>query len=263
MAEKILNNLELFSPITLTELNAKASYLQRIDRKFLLTAKELSEILEELKEHFQALEICWKKIFSYDNIYMDTQEYLFYQQHQNKEKSRTKVRTRKYIDADKAFFEYKQKENWVTSKYRYEFPSEEHGIMTKWKKRFFEWVYQSMYRVTESPKITPSMNTQYKRITLVWKWWWERLTIDFDIKTQDLRDPDAKLVDLKNLVIIESKSLSEECFSCEIMKKNNIAKAKSCSKYSLWIVYAWLAKKYSTFSDTMEKIAKIKGEIKK
>jgi hypothetical protein len=42
---------------------------------------------------------------------MDTQEYLFYQQHQNKEKSRTKVRTRKYIDADKAFFEYKQKEN--------------------------------------------------------------------------------------------------------------------------------------------------------
>jgi DNA repair ATPase RecN len=58
MAEKILNNLELFSPITLTELNAKASYLQRIDRKFLLTAKELSEILEELKEHFQALEIC-------------------------------------------------------------------------------------------------------------------------------------------------------------------------------------------------------------
>lgn len=263
MAKKIINNLELFAPISLSELNAQASYLKRIDRKFLLTVHDLSDILEELKNNFQALEICGNKVFQYDNVYMDTENYLFYQQHQNKEKSRTKVRTRKYVDANKTFFEYKQKENWITSKYRYEFPIEEHWIMTKWKKRFFEGVYQSMYRVTESPEITPSIKTEYKRITLVGKGGSERLTIDFDIKTTDLRDSNAEKIHLKNLVIIESKSLSENCFSCEIMKNHWIKKAKSCSKYSLWIVYAWLAKKYSTFSDTMEKIAEIKKEIKK
>jgi hypothetical protein len=77
-----------------------------------------------------------------------------------------------------------------------------------------------MYRVTESPKITPSIKTEYKRITLVGKGGSERLTIDFDIKTTDLRDSNAEKIHLKNLVIIESKSLSENCFSCEIMKNH-------------------------------------------
>jgi len=40
---------------------------------------------------------------------MDTEDYLFYKQHQNKLKSRTKVRTRYYVDSNLAFFEFKQK----------------------------------------------------------------------------------------------------------------------------------------------------------
>lgn len=97
--------------INLTELNATASYLKRIDRKFLLTEKQFLHILEDLSDDFRALEIDGKRMFSYDNIYMDTQDYLFYNQHQNKLPSRTKVRTRHYVDSgDLAFFEFKQKE---------------------------------------------------------------------------------------------------------------------------------------------------------
>ena len=55
-----------------------------------------------------------------------------------------------------------------------------------------------MYDCDKVPKITPSIKTKYKRITLVSKDWWERLTIDFDIKTLDLRDKKANEVDLKN-----------------------------------------------------------------
>ena len=69
---------------------------------------------------------------------MDTEDYHFYNQHQTREKARTKIRTRLYKDSDLAFFEYKQKENGITRKFRYEFPSDEHGIMTKGKTRFFE-----------------------------------------------------------------------------------------------------------------------------
>ena len=255
-----LNN---FSPITLTELNATASYLKRIDRKFLLTWKQFSEVLEELKENFQILEIAGKKIFSYDNVYMDTDDYFFYNQHEWKEKARTKVRTRLYKDSDLAFFEYKQKENGVTSKYRYEFPSEEHGKMTKGKKRFFEGVWQSMYDSTvKTPKIFPAIKTKYKRITLVDRLWGERLTIDFDIRTLDLRDDDASETNLKNLVIIESKSLETECKSLEIMEKHWFQQAKSCSKYSLWVVYSGLAKKYDTFKATMKEIESIKNDMK-
>lgn len=139
MGSALLNKLSGFSAINLTELNATASYLKRIDRKFLLTEKQFLEILADLSDDFKALEIDGKRVFLYDNVYMDTNDYLFYNQHQNKVPSRTKIRTRHYTDAgDLAFFEYKQKENGVTKKFRYQFPASEHGTMTKGKKRFFE-----------------------------------------------------------------------------------------------------------------------------
>lgn len=263
MSQVFDTTLQKFDSLTLTELNAQASYLKRIDRKFLLTLDQFKDFLEGLKNDFQVLEICGKKVFSYDNVYMDTDDYLFYNQHQNKLKSRTKVRTRLYKDSDMAFFEYKQKINGVTQKYRYEFPSEEHGTMTKGKTRFFEWVWQSMYGGDpKAPKIYPALKTAYKRITLVEKQWWERLTIDFNIKTLDLRDEYAEKVHLKNLVIVESKSLADECKSLEMMEKLWIPQASSCSKYSLWVVYAWLAQKYSTFAQTIDEIEKIKSEMK-
>lgn len=255
--------LQNFSTLSLTELNAKASYLKRIDKKYLLNWSQFAEILDELKEDFLVLEIKWQKIFSYDNVYMDTEDYMFYNQHQNQEKNRTKIRTRYYIDSNLAFFEFKQKKEWITSKYRYEFPSEEHGFMTRGKKRFFEWVWQSTYDGENAPKITPAIKTTYKRITLVSKDSSERLTIDFDIKTLDLRWDNTSEVDLKNLVIIESKSLSKKCNSCKIMTKHNIKKAKSCSKYSLWVVYSWLAQKFDTFKETMEQIKQIRMDTLK
>lgn len=257
------NELKTFDTISLTELNAKASYLKRIDKKYLLNVNQFADILNELKKDFKVLEIKGKKIFSYDNIYMDSDDYLFYNQHQDRKNSRTKVRTRYYIDSNLAYFEYKQKINWVTNKYRYEFPSEEHGFMTKGKKRFFEWVWQSNYNGEIAPKITPSIQTKYKRITLVSNDGSERLTIDFAIKTNNLRDKKSKEVNLKNLVIIESKSLGDECKSTEIMEKHSITEAKSCSKYSLWVVYSGLAKKFDTFKETMEKIKQIRLDTMK
>lgn len=254
-------NLKKFKAISLSELNATASFLKRIDRKYLLTYNQFLEILPELKNDFKVLEIDWKKVFNYDNVYMDTADYLFYKQHQNKLKSRTKVRTRYYVDSNLAFFEFKQKVNWVTSKYRYEFPSEEHGFMTKGKKRFFDWVWQAMYNgKVKTPSISPAIKTNYKRITMVSNTGDERMTIDFNVKALDLRKSKSEIVDLKNLIIIESKSLKKECIATKIMSEKNISEAKSCSKYSLWVVYSGLAEKFTTFADTMEKIKEIRME---
>jgi hypothetical protein len=90
-----------------------------------------------------------------------------------------------------------------------------------------------MYNGEKAPKLTPSIETKYNRITLVSKDSSERLTIDFNIRTIDIRDKESKEINLKNLVIIESKSLKRDCKSSNIMKKHNISSAKSCSKYSL------------------------------
>ena len=254
------NNVSDFGSINLTELNATASFLKRIDKKYLITEGQLAAVLKDLKGEFNVLEIDSKRIFSYDNIYMDTPDYLFYNQHENKIASRTKIRTRLYADSDLAFFEYKQKEAGVTKKFRYQFPVGEHGTMTKGKVRFFEGVWQSMYYGEKAPKISPAIQTTYNRLTLVSKTGEERLTVDFNIQTLDLRDKKATSTSLKNLVIIESKSMSATCFSASIMKKHAIKKAKSCSKYSLGVVYSGLAEKWETFKNTMTEIKKIRTQ---
>ncbi len=263
MWSALLHRLSGFSTMSLTELNATASYLKRIDRKFLMTEKQFLEILGDLSDDFKTLEIDGKRVFLYDNVYMDTDDYLFYNQHQNKLESRTKVRTRHYTDAgDLAFFEYKQKEDGITKKFRYQFPAEEHGTMTKGKKRFFDGVFQSMYS-EKTPDISPAMRTKYNRLTLVSVTGEERLTIDFNISVKDLRSKKAKNIKLDNLVIIESKSLSDNCKSLDIIKSHWIDQAWSCSKYSLWVVYSGLAEKWSKFEKTMKKIKEIRMELVK
>ncbi len=250
--------IKKFEKLSLTELNATASFLKRIDTKFLLTISQFKEILKDFKDDFRVLEIADKRMFKYDNVYMDDSKHRFYNDHQNRVNPRTKVRTRLYTDSNLAFFEYKHKQDWVTQKYRYDFPVEEHGIMTKGKKRFFEGVWQSLHTGEKAPHLTPAIRTTYDRITLVSKNWEERMTIDFNIKTKNLRRKNGRVIDLKNLVIIESKTLKKDALALKVMKKHNIKKAKACSKYSLWVVYAGLAEKYDHFANTMEEIKKIR-----
>lgn len=256
--EKINAILNDFQALTLTELNASASFLKRIDRKFILPVDDLLKILEKLQNKFQILEIGGHKVFSYDNIYMDNEDYLFYNQHEAWEDKRSKVRTRLYKEANMAFFEFKQKEAGITSKYRYEFPTEEHGEMTKGKKRFFEWVWQSMYNGDpKAPKLTPSLNTRYKRITLVDRILWERVTIDLNISTKDLRDSDGKRIKLKDVAIIESKSLDDECYTVNLLKKFGYEQAHPCSKYAIGLINAKKVKSKTSFENTLKKIKKI------
>ncbi len=254
--------LQSFSGINLDQLNASASFLDRIDTKYLITKDELEWMLWDFENDFYVLTIAWESIFSYDNVYMDSEKYDFYYQHQNKEKSRVKIRTRNYLDSHLAFFEFKQKKDGITRKFRYQIPLEEHGMMTKEAKGFFKWVHMSFYW-DKWPKISPSICTRYSRMTLVHKDSSERLTIDFDIQVKDLRSKKSDFIELENLVIVESKSMSKKCTSKKVMKSHKIKKAKSCSKYGLWLIYSGLVKKYAIFEDTMKAIAEIKKELKK
>jgi len=52
-----LSTLNDFSAINLEQLNTSASFLDRIDRKFLLTQSQLEEILDEFDSSFYVLDI--------------------------------------------------------------------------------------------------------------------------------------------------------------------------------------------------------------
>lgn len=234
--------------------------MKRIEKKFLLTEAKFMELLQDFQKDYDILEIDGKHIFGYDNIYMDTAKYDFYWQHENNESNRTKVRFRNYLDSDElVFFEYKNKVNGVTHKTRCQISENEHGKMCSQKKGFFTGIYSKIYG-TQAPEISPSLQTRYKRCTLVDKKARERLTIDFHIETRDLRDQMSPHIRMENLVIVESKSLLEKSPSQEILEKYDISGAKSCSKYALGIIYSGLAEKWSRFQNTIQQIKEIRNE---
>jgi hypothetical protein len=111
--------------------------------------------------------------------------------------------------------------------------------------------------------LSPSIRTNYRRITMVSKKWGERLTIDFDISATNLREKESTPINLKNLIIIEVKSVKDRSIADSIMENHQIEKATNCSKYSLWLIYLGLAEKYDTFKETIQKIGEIRMETVK
>ena len=101
--------LQTFSAISLSQLNTQASLMNRIESKYLLHEHQLGQLLKDLQQDFKILEIAGKKMFSYDNIYMDTQELDCYHAHNNGDSDRIKMRTRHYLDSGLSYFEFKQK----------------------------------------------------------------------------------------------------------------------------------------------------------
>lgn len=254
--------LKGFAPISLTQLNAQASFLSRIDTKYVMDEVTFTEVLKDLEKDFFVLSINGKPVQEYSSIYMDSEDYFFYNQHQGREKSRTKIRTREYIDSKIAFFEYKQKENKVTRKFRYQFDLAEHGKMSPESNKFFEGIFQSIYG-GDVPTIFPSLETKYNRLTLCSKDSAERLTIDFNIRLKDLRDDSKELFPLENVVIIESKSDRTDGLSTKIIESHGVNKAKACSKYGLGLVYHGVAKETSVFDHTVSAMNEIMKDAQK
>lgn len=244
---------DVFSPISLTELNATASFLDRVETKFIVTEQQLIAIIPELQKDYYILEIGDTSLFQYDNVYMDTQEYDFYQEHQAGKKIRTKVRTREYIDSGHAFFEYKQKQDDFLRKFRYPISLRNHGKMTKESECFYNGISMSFNGRKKQKKLSKSLRTEYTRLTLCSKDSTERVTIDFNIQLISLREKEKSHV-LKNVVIMESKSKSKNCKSHKIMEKYGIKKASSCSKYCLGLILNDIFTKKGKFKDTIKVI---------
>ncbi len=108
--EKLFDVLKDFAPISLDQLNASMSLMERVEKKYLVSLVDLGEIMKKFRDSHFILSIKNNSIFTYDNIYMDTSDFFFFHQHEQGKSSRLKVRTREYVDSNIAFFECKQRE---------------------------------------------------------------------------------------------------------------------------------------------------------
>ena len=104
------NLLKDHQTLSLKELE-KVKLLDRQDTKFVFNQVQLPLILDKIKPFYRILEINNDLLFTYENTYFDTDDFLFYNQHHNEKRERYKVRFRKYSSNSNTFFEIKIKNN--------------------------------------------------------------------------------------------------------------------------------------------------------
>ena len=197
----ITEPLTLFKPITLEEMDS-IKLMNRIDSKYLTDESHLLSILRDAETAgYRVLVIEDSRINPYSSVYYDTAVLRMFQDHHNRRLVRQKVRTREYVSSGVSFLEIKRKNNkGRTSKKRIKIPNDE---MLGFQSDANACDYLAQKSWFKADELTPVLNTNFFRITLVNSEKTERLTIDTQLCFHNYRtDKDASLYDA---VIIELK----------------------------------------------------------
>lgn len=163
--------LEGFETITLDRLESSGLFQNRIDRKFVLPATILEELLQFVAKDYHILEVDGTRCFRYQTRYFDTPAFDFYFQHHRNKPARVKVRERTYLESGLHFVEVKHKAaNGHTRKFRVPEASIESSG------QFIE--AHSGFSVSQ---LSCTLLTRYHRITLFHKSDLEKVTLDLDL----------------------------------------------------------------------------------
>jgi len=175
MISEIKYILDSFAPVNLEEMD-NVRLMDRIDTKYVLPVHQLPDLLELMTDSYRVLEINGHRISSYDTTYLDTSDYLFFNQHVTGRIERSKVRFRTYNSTGITFLEIKRKtRNDRTVKWRIKNNLEKYGCDTH-AKDFIDKHFSF------SPELLkPVITNSFIRITLVGIMMPDRITIDMDL----------------------------------------------------------------------------------
>ncbi len=184
-----------FAPINLEEMD-HVKLLDRIDTKYVINQDSLEGYLLALKDKYRVLSIDGILVHPYETLYYDTPDYRLFRMHQSGRQNRFKIRFRKYVNSDIAYFEIKSKNN-TDRTIKKRVPVD----------RIFETLNGPLNKFITSHtngsfhEYVPVLRVFFNRITLVNILANERLTIDTDIRYAS--NGDEK--NMERLVIIELK----------------------------------------------------------
>ena len=189
--------LQQFPAISLAEMSA-VRLMNRIDTKYTVRPDQLLQLLQTLTADYFVQEIDGKRISLYHTVYLDTADLAMYTAHQCGRRTRRKIRVRTYMDTQTTFLEIKNKNNkGRTRKTRIVLP-ETAGYLSEEASRFIE--QEGCYAPHQ---LMPHLQNRFYRITLVNRLKTERLTIDINLKFNNLTT--GQQASCRRLVIIELK----------------------------------------------------------
>ena len=196
-----LPSVQEFSPITLQEMDS-VKLMNRVDTKYVTSEDTLALVLQDAAAAgYMILVTEGGRTACYDSIYFDTPGLRMYLDHHNRRLVRQKVRTRLYVASDEAFLEIKRKNNHGrTRKKRMGIPVAE---MTSFGSDALACGFLSDYSWFTADALSPSLETVFRRITLVNPARTERLTIDTAVEFSNFRT--GRKASLGKGVIIELK----------------------------------------------------------
>ena len=209
----INNVLNSFSPITLEEMDS-VKLMNRFDTKYVFSSAKLPSFLKLLTGNYRILEISGERAFPYNTIYLDTSQYLFYNQHVTGKLSRHKVRYRTYEATGATYLEVKRKTNKNrTIKWRLKNNFDSCPIDNEAS----EFIHEHI--LTNTLDLNPVMRNKFTRSTLVGTETHERITIDY---MMDFTAMNGKSIGLPYIAIVELKS---ETFACHSPFRSAVIKS--------------------------------------
>ena len=196
--DEIVGIVDGMKPITLDEMSG-VKLMNRIDTKYLVTEAQLKEILLRIRYGYFAQEVEGKRLAAYSTVYYDTPELTMYLIHHNRHLVRDKVRVRTYVDSHLTFCEVKHKSNKGRTKKKRIAVEPIPNIIDNPEVAAF-LAERQPYEVNS---LSPHLVTLFDRITLVNHGKTERLTIDCNLRFENLRN--GAKASMSPLVVMELK----------------------------------------------------------
>lgn len=200
-----LDGLHRLDAVDLDEVRTHAELLTRHDRKYVLPAGDLAELLRFLPLGHRVLEIAGRQRFTYDTTYVDTPDLRSYHDAARGRPIRWKVRNRTYRDDGTSWVEVKLGDRrGRTVKHR-----QPRAVTDPWTHltgdRDFAATFVDGRHLTDAAvdRLAPVLTTSYDRITLFDPRSNGRITIDLGLLCTDHT---GRTVELLDAVIVETKS---------------------------------------------------------
>jgi hypothetical protein len=218
--------LTCFSPISLNEMDS-VLLMDRVDTKYIFSTSHLSEVLGIIPSTYKILEIKKHRNLPYRTIYLDTNDFLFYQEQMRGKLNIHKVRYRIYESTDTSFLEVKFKSNKMrTIKWRISHSLQNYSIDKE------AISYLSEFLTVNSASLRPTIISKFDRITLARLETKERITVDTNISFSSIDG--SQEVTLPYLAILESKhnDISNRSSFVRLLKNLNV-RSLGFSKYCI------------------------------
>ena len=199
-----------FRPITLEEMSG-VKLMNRIDTKFICTLPNLRQLLGMAMDDYRMQEINGERNMLYETTYFDTPAFGMFTAHQHGHANRQKLRFRTYVSSALQFMEIKTKNNHGRTKKKriameqFDALHPQHDIQFhRQDENFIN--YDEFLRATlkyDPENLTEQLENRFDRITLVNKARTERLTIDTNLRFNNIATGQKR--DMGDIVIIELK----------------------------------------------------------